>query len=139
MSGGYWTRVANRRTGRRKLMQGAAFATGGLATAALVGCGDDDDDDSGQTPSGPTPGTGETPGTDPSPGNGSGQQQGGRLQTAFQADWINFDPQTSTSGNTFGLANIFAQKLLHYSDDSLVSDQLVGVLAESWNNPDPQT
>ena len=33
------------RTSRRRFLWGALVGTGGLATAALIGCGDDDDDD----------------------------------------------------------------------------------------------
>lgn len=51
---------------RRNFLRGSSFAGAGLATAALVGCGNDDDDDNGN---GQTPADGETPqnGTTPEP------------------------------------------------------------------------
>ena len=49
----YWTRLATRRLSRRALMAASTKAGVGAAGLALVGCGDDDDDDAvSQAPSG---------------------------------------------------------------------------------------
>ncbi len=52
---------------RRRLLAGATAATAGLASVALVGCGDDDDDDSNG---------GTTPGATSTAENGNGQSGG---------------------------------------------------------------
>ncbi len=41
----YWTRLHGRSVSRRTLLRGAAVGGAGLAGAALIGCGGDDDDD----------------------------------------------------------------------------------------------
>ena len=77
--------LAERRLSRRTLLRGGAFGIGGLAAAALVGCGDDDDDDddddNGATPTPtatatPTP-TATATATQPPAGGGGGIAAGG--------------------------------------------------------------
>ena len=53
----YWERATRRNFSRRGVLKGAGVAGVGLGTAALIGCGGDDDDTTpsdGETPAGPT-------------------------------------------------------------------------------------
>lgn len=40
----YWQRLKLRRLGRRRFLRGAALGTAGLATAAILGCGDEEEE-----------------------------------------------------------------------------------------------
>ncbi len=76
---GYWQRYWRKRLSRRTLMRGTALGAGGLAAAAVVGCGDDDDvvgtptaaptaTPAGTTPAATTPGAATpTPAGTPGP------------------------------------------------------------------------
>ncbi len=57
----YWQRYWRRRLSRRGLLRGAAIGTAGLAAAAVVGCGDDEEGAAPTTPAATTPGA-TTPG-----------------------------------------------------------------------------
>ena len=67
----YWQRTAGRRLSRRGVLRGSAVAGLGLAGAALIGCGDDDDDEAAPAAQAPAP---AAPGS-PAPG-GAAQPAG---------------------------------------------------------------
>jgi len=114
----------------------------GAAGAAIVGCGDDDDEPAATPGTTATTGTGATPGSATAGASVSPSETpktGGRLKTLFPADFINFDFHLAISSNTLGMTGIFAQTLLRYSYDSPVSKTVTGHLAKDWEQVDEQT
>ena len=76
---GYWNRYWRRRISRRRLLVGSGLGAAGLASAALVGCGDDN---GGATPTA-TPGATLTPTGTPAAGT---PRQGGTFVFVSDAD-----------------------------------------------------
>lgn len=94
----YWTRIMSARLSRRKAL-GTTFAAGaGVVAFGTVGCGGDDDDTDGSTPSGDTtatPGGNATPGSSETatPGsNGDSFQENASLRAAIGSDIGSSDP-----------------------------------------------
>jgi peptide/nickel transport system substrate-binding protein len=96
---GYWTTANRARFNRRRLLQGTAAGTIGLAGLGLVGCGDDDDDDDDiSAPS--TPGGAQTPAASPSAAVGQ-PIKGGRMYNQLSGNGsapATFDPYVNSSG-----------------------------------------
>ena len=96
--GSYWHKQS---LTRRRMIRGASLGVAGLAGAALIGCGDDDDGGDGGTPSGTTaPGGNGTAapggGTAAPGGNGSA---GGTLRQGMLIDIGSLEPHAILSGH----------------------------------------
>ena len=84
----YWQRFDRNRLSRRRVLKGAGVGSVGLATAALVGCGDDDDDDDDGAP-------GVSP-TTLSPGQGEQAKPGGTFTLHMGGSPRSLDPHFDT-------------------------------------------
>jgi len=142
---------------RRGALRGAGLGAAGLAVAALVGCGSDDDDEGsdGAAPSQPS-GTAAAS-TDPRytkdaglpyPYNfpepaGKTPKPGGTLRVAATWDVGPMDPTVSAAGGTIVVPNLVYNRLLGFrrgpeSDPRKL--EVVPELAKSWEiSPDGQT
>ncbi len=119
----YWQRVLQRPLSRRGVVRGASLAGAGLATAALVGCGDDDDDDGG----------GESTATT-APGQSPAAQQpkkGGKLTLHMGGSPRSLDPHFDTFPyNTAVTTNTNNGILQFTSDLSKVETDVAASLPE---------
>jgi peptide/nickel transport system substrate-binding protein len=127
----YWGRES--RLSRRGLLRAGGVAGIGIAGAALIGCGSDDESGAPSTPS--TPGTTPAPGATAAPDAGAARQ-GGTLGLAATSPQANFNPVINWhEGNQLSGIAIY---------DRLISprvDERVYVLeaAESVEIPDDTT
>ena len=111
---GYWLRKSRTAAiSRRRFVGGAAIAGAGMATLGIVGCGDDDDEQSGGTP---TPG-----GEDEAP------QRGGTLRTGTFLDVLGIDPHIEVS---IGLTTA-AQMYTYLGAFNTRDNEFVPLLADS--------
>lgn len=136
----YWDRWHRRRLSRRALLGSGAAASAGLAGLALVGCGDDDDDDG--TPSGASPTSAGSPaaGASPSPqGSPTVQKQrGGRARfTSAGNTWDTFDADRSRFGPMGVLLGLTEMGIMKW--DNYAEARLVGDFAQSWEQIDEIT
>ena len=147
-SDNYWTRFHRNRISRRSVLRSAAWGSGGLATAALIGCGDDDDDDSGQgtsTSSGESPTSVQQPEgyptnfDDPS----TSPKAGGTLRVANDWDVSILDPIKTAAGGTLVKCNIVYNRLISLDTGLKAPDEtevkLVQELAQLPEQPDDTT
>ena len=146
---------------RRSLLRGSALGLGGLAAAALIGCGsDDDDEDSGSTaatatssaegtasatptgigqliqdPALPYPYTFPEPATEPKPG--------GVMRVAATWDVGPMDPTLSAAGGTMTVPNMTYNRLIGIVRGPMADPfnmELEPELADSWERtPDGLT
>jgi len=87
----YWSRFGAERLGRRRLLQGAALAGGGLAALSLVGCG-------GGKNEAPAGGTGESGGLITNPQDSTSRAKApGVLRSFISSDVTTLDPIATTS------------------------------------------
>jgi len=125
----YWTR----RLGRRSVVRGAALGGLGLAGAALIGCGSDDDS---ATAAPTTPGGGATATTAPSNGGTPAEmvKRGGTLRMHIAAEPPNFDMHANSTyavNNAISpVFNMLVQFDPAIEDESI--DTIIPDLAESW-------
>ncbi|MSQ35949.1 MAG: ABC transporter substrate-binding protein [Dehalococcoidia bacterium] len=135
---------------RRTAMRGAALGLGGLAAAALVGCGGDDDADTGAAqPAAAQPAKGEGelvkdaeapyPYQYPEPA-GKTPKAGGVLAVAVSWDSSTLDTTKSAAGGTITIPNTAYDRLLEFVVGPKMSPtkvEMTGGLAESWErSPD---
>lgn len=114
----YWLK---RRLGRRTVIRGAGFSAFGLAGAALIGCGGDDD--TGGTPAGNGGGTATATSTE------TGAARTGGTVTFRRATNVAFtDPMRQSGGYDPTVTRLYAETLLGSTPDG----QLTPLLAESW-------
>ncbi|MCK9485521.1 MAG: ABC transporter substrate-binding protein [Dehalococcoidia bacterium] len=116
----YWLK---NRVGRRSMLRGAGLATAGLAGAALIGCGSDDD--SGNANGGGGNGSdGTATATQP-----AGAARRGGTVTFRRASNVAFtDPMRQSGGYDPTVTRLYAETLLGATPDG----QLLPMLAESW-------
>lgn len=150
MEEGYWSRATRNRVSRRGVLRGAMLGGAGLATAALIGCGSDDDTGGTSTPA---TGGGTAAPTATSDGTGfqlggSGEiingdeaylgktpVPGGTLNTAYGPDPVSWDPHGTTSINTHTRTLYWNTPLIQYNFGPEYGDANVQVspnIAESW-------
>lgn len=142
--------------GRRQLLQTSALGLGGLAAAALIGCGDDEDEDSGPEPAGQAatgtaaaaPAEGVKIGDWLIPYNfpdppGQTPKNGGNLVVGATWEASILDPAKSASGGTITVPNTVMNRLLGYKRGpaaDIKKLELVPELARSWETaPDGLT
>ena len=146
MAGQYWDRYWAARRSRRRFLGGAATLSAGAAGLALVGCGDDDDDEPAtNTPSGgqsPTGAAGSpTAEASPTPADPyANAKRGGVYKLDATGDPASIDPYGSTSFTTKGVASYVYSRLFKYNAAPGVAKadlRPTGDLAESSeSNPD---
>jgi ABC-type transport system substrate-binding protein len=137
-----------RRLGRRTLLRTGALAGAGLATAALIGCGSDDEDTAATTDA-PAGGAGaattaQLDGVDiagkripynfPEPA-GKTPKAGGTLAVATTWEASTIDPTKSAAGGTITIPNTVYNRLIGFKkgvDASPFKYELVPELAQSW-------
>jgi ABC-type transport system substrate-binding protein len=146
--------VSRHRLGRRTLIRGSLIAGAGVAAAALLGCGGDEepeaDEQTSRAPAadGPT-GPGELvqdpdlpypfnfpePATQPKPG--------GVMVVGATWDVQNVDPTVSASGGTVTVPNMVYNRLIGFDrgpDADVYQPKLEAELASSWErSPDGMT
>ncbi len=129
MEDNFWTKKARTRTTRRRFLAGVGVVGTGLAAGSLVGCGDDDD---GQTPTATLAAT-----ASPTQAPASATPiKGGTLNNRVNGDpldWQEFGMRIS-SKTLFGYSPVLSM-LLRF--DPYQNEDLVGDLAEDWENPEP--
>jgi peptide/nickel transport system substrate-binding protein len=137
----YWLRRARSRHLTRRTFVGGAAVTGvGAAALGLVGCGDDDDED---TPAPATTAAGSTTAasgtTAPAATTAPAQTavKGGVLRaTSANNTWDVFDIDRSIfSTTTAFIHDITNEGVVHYS--SFKDAKLEGAFAEKWEQPSP--
>lgn len=152
---------------RRALLRGGALGAAGLATAALIGCGDDEEDEESvaTAPSGGDSSQGDDSSTgDDTVATGPGvliqnpdlpypynipepaktPKAGGTLRVAASWDVSVFDPTKSAAGGTITVPNTVYNRLLGFAGglhaDPLGRLELEPELATSWErSPDGLT
>lgn len=88
----YWERWRRRRYSRRRVLYGTGLAGAGIASVALVGCGDDE-----EAPAGTTPAGGGTPAGGASPSPGAEQPKyGGEYFSILGGEPRSLDPHFDT-------------------------------------------
>jgi peptide/nickel transport system substrate-binding protein len=130
----YWQRMNSGRFSRRRVLQGGGALGAGAAGLALVGCGNDDDDENGVQP---TPGTGDDDSA-PQPTPDSGEvTQGGHFNASMDGSPRSLDFHFDTFPyNTFITTNTNNGVLKFSSDLSEIEPDLGEGLPE---NPDELT
>ncbi|MEZ4554447.1 MAG: ABC transporter substrate-binding protein [Dehalococcoidia bacterium] len=144
---------------RRHLLKGSLLTVSGLAAAALLGCGSDDDTDVEATPStdGPLTTTSGRPDTLPEgwiwaadlpypyqwPDPSGTPKRGGVLRYASGYDISTFDPTKAIAGGTLQITNPVYNRLLGFVNGPRMNPfklELTSELATSWErSPDGMT
>ncbi|HEV8575119.1 MAG TPA: ABC transporter substrate-binding protein [Dehalococcoidia bacterium] len=145
----YWNRFWRRQVSRRRLLKGAALTSGGLAAAAVVGCGGDDG----------TGGTGSVPDTDRGAGLGAEEiidarrpvepapadMRGGTIRSqGFDPVVLDrHDPHQTQFGPMYAnLSAVFSKLYMYRSHSEPTWENIVPDLAESapeMVEPAPET
>lgn len=128
-------RFSSNRISRRAALRGAGIGVAGLTGAALIGCGDDDDDGTA-TPADPdaTPDPDGT--TAPDDGPSGDPTSGGELIWGTLTEWENYNgPYTSNSVQSPNWS-AFWDTLTKFGQDSMDPEPH---LAESWEFNEDQT
>lgn len=124
--------IGKRGLSRRSLIKTSSLAGVGLTTAALVGCGDDDDAET--TPSAPTT-AGSTPGsTEPTATPASAVSKGGKL-TVVVPEPADLNPHTGIGGNEHQTLWLLHDNLIAYDETSVPTPELS--LATEWEIVSP--
>lgn len=125
----YWRTFWQRRLSRRRVIQGAALGSAGLAAAAVIGC-EEKEDSTSSTPGG-------------SPGAASEQPVRGGVITHLNesSDAPHIDPQLQSfaSLHDSGPAIAYSRLLMFDLDKYPNEITFTSNLAESYENPDDQT
>ena len=125
----YWDKFSKDRIRRRRVLQLAALGGTGIAAAALVGCGSDDDDEPSSTGTGGTSGATGTTGATSSGGTSGGELATEQvLRRRITQDIIGMDPATIFRINTEEIAFHVYSALATYG----TSAEPMPDLAESW-------
>lgn len=91
----YWTRLGGNRVSRRAALRGAGLGFAGIAGAALIGCGSDDDDGGTAAPTGTGGGGGTATATAT---EDAGTPQQGGSYTTQTSTFAGVDPHNSVYG-----------------------------------------
>jgi peptide/nickel transport system substrate-binding protein len=131
----WWQRQSARRIGRRRMLQGSAFAGAGTAAWALVGCGDDSSGGSA------TPGGGSTPkggaSAAPSAGSGGTPKTGGHFNMWMGGSPRSLDPHFDTFPYNTAITDNTNNGLLQFDRDvTKIEPDLATGMPEQ---PDDQT
>lgn len=127
-------RTSPSRLTRRNVLGSASVGALGLATAAIIGCGDDDDlvePTQGTTP-GQSP-TGQTPGAD-TPTKGPSIRTGGSI-AAVVSEPADLNPHTGISGGEHQTLWLIHDNLIAYDEKSVPREDLS--LAKQWEVVSP--
>ena len=128
-------RFSSNRISRRAALRGAGIGVAGLAGAALIGCGDDDDDAT-STPADPDATANPDGTTAPDDGPSDGPTTGGELIWGTLTPWENYNgPYTSGSVQSPNWS-AFWDTLTKFGQDSMEPEPH---LAESWEFNEDQT
>ncbi len=133
----YWTR----RIQRRRMLQGAGVGAVGAAALGLVGCGDDDDSGSTSTATAAATtaaatGTGTAAATKTGTAAAAGKK-GGIYVSQSANVYESVDPQRTVASPVLQVLARVQSKLLRFSNPN--TGDMVGDLAEKWENPDAST
>lgn len=127
----YWGRLAQRKLSRRRVLQGAALGSAGLAAAAVIGCGDDEEGQSTPTASGSGSPSEEQP------------QRGGTLNlvTFDTSDFPHVDPhaQSFLALHDTGPAIAYGRPMQLDQTKYPGAIAFSGDITQSYETPDPQT
>jgi peptide/nickel transport system substrate-binding protein len=131
---GYWARSGRRRVSRRVVLRGAAAGAAGIAAAALVGCGADEEEGAG--PASPATPAGTSPAV--TGGQPSAAKSGGTLNYLIGGDPPNLDHHANSTYLVNHAINEGYNQLLQM--DPAVADEaptaVIPDLAESWEIAD---
>lgn len=125
------------RAGRRHFLKGSGVAALGLAGAAIVGCGDDDDDsngDEGQPGGQPTSAPSALP-DHPLFKGLPGGKRGGKFVWAQSDDPVGGDPHSHEEPGTHALVQPIYSGLFFPWETSPGKPEIVGELVEKWEQP----
>ncbi|MGE3074423.1 MAG: ABC transporter substrate-binding protein [Dehalococcoidia bacterium] len=122
----YWTRTIR----RRAVLRGGLVGTLGVSAYALVGCGDDDDDDASGTPGATNTGAAATPTVATIP-------TGGTLTTLQASDPTSIDPHFGQGGGDHQFFWMIHDNLVNYNQAGELDKSIS--LAENWEQADPTT
>ncbi len=127
-------RTSPSRLTRRKVLGSASVGAVGLATAAIIGCGDDDDDvePTQETTPGQSP-TAQTPGAD-TPTKGPSIRTGGSI-AAVVSEPADLNPHTGISGGEHQTLWLIHDNLIAYDEKSVPREDLS--LAKQWEVVSP--
>lgn len=126
-SGSYWNRQS-----RRSVLRGGAMASLGLAGAALLGCSDDENKNAegGKPDAGATTRAG---------GSAPSIRRGGKATAAMDQDVTQEVDPHDPGGNAQAVMNAFSHIYVGLTTWEPTEYKLKPAMAESWENPDPQT
>ncbi len=96
----YWSRFTTGRVSRRTLMRGAGLGVAGLAGAALVGCGGDDDP-------APATSTAAAPVAVTAAPSAKQPKRGGTYRLGFTGTVAGIDPHNSVFGGSGGVPQVY--------------------------------
>ncbi|MFN8584567.1 MAG: ABC transporter substrate-binding protein [Dehalococcoidia bacterium] len=142
--------------GRRDLLRGTALAAGGLAAAALIGCGGDDEKETATSTATAASSSTSAAANDPRyrkdpnlpyafnyPEPDKQPKSGGTLRVAATWDVSTFDPTKSAAGGTITVPNLIYNRLLAIKagpEANPFKIEVVPELAKSWEvTPDGLT
>ncbi len=136
----YWSRWANSRASRRRLIGGALSLGVGAASLGIVGCGDDDDSKNG---SGGTPQSQSSPvasGVSNLPDHPMlrglpGGKKGGKFVWAQSDDPVGGDPQSHEEPGTQALTGPVHNCLFFPWEETPGDQKIIGELVEKWEQP----
>lgn len=135
---GYWGRYWNRKMNRRRLLRGTAVGATGLAAAAVVGCGDDEEAPAATTPAATATATPTgTPGAVVPKRGGKLVLARGATESANLDPWGTFSHAFHSSGPGIAYSRLVKSRTGPDVPPLLV--EVVGDVAESWEQPDVTT
>ena len=139
----FWTR---NRISRRAALRGAGLGIAGLAGAALIGCGDDEEDDTGGAAGAAATSAAATSAAATSAAGAAAvpaaaAQAGGTFKSSTNLDVDTFDVQAATSYKTAVITGYVYSRLVQYDigDGSPAPGSVSGDLAETIEAVDETT
>ena len=134
----FWMSTMTRRISRRTALRAAGLGGAGLAAAALIGCGDDD-----EAARPPAPAAAQATAASPQAPKVSAEapKSGGTLRIPSTAPPDSLDPYKSAGSTFYSQAGLVYSHLLtmEVGDGETASGRVTGDLAETWEQPDLQT
>ena len=139
----YWNRLHSGRLSRRSALRGGGLGLAGLAGAAIIGCGGDDDAGPATPAATATAGGGATtaPTATATAGPAEGAAKyGGQYRTWTQNEPRNIDVWYEPSSNVASATSPVYSKLVRWKSGPGIdpASELEGDAAESWETPDSQ-
>lgn len=131
----YWL---NKQVSRRRALRGAGIGVAGLAGAALVGCGGDDEPSATGTPAGSATAAGGSGSATATMDDASAPKSGGELILAG-GDLQKLDFQATISTPTQYASSLVFSRLVRYDPHTALNDYgIIPDLAESWEVSEDQ-